>query len=39
MLTVNGGGYSYNEVAEIMGISRSTLIRRQNEFRYKKTKN
>ena len=33
MLTVNGGGYSYNEVAEIMGISRSTLIRRQNEFR------
>ncbi len=37
MLTVNGGGYSYNEVAEIMGgISRSTLIRRQNEFRYKK---
>lgn len=38
MLTVNGGGYSYNEVAEIMGISRSTLIRRQNEFRYKKTK-
>lgn len=39
MLTVNGGNYSYNEVAEIMGISRSTLIRRQNEFRYKKTKN
>lgn len=38
MLTVNGGNYSYNEVAEIMGISRSTLIRRQNEFRYKKTK-
>lgn len=36
MLTVNGGGYSYNEVAEIMGISRSTLIRRQNEFRCKK---
>ncbi len=33
MLTVNGGRYSYNEVAEIMGISRSTLIRRQNESR------
>lgn len=31
MLTVNGGDYSYNEVAEIMGISRSTLIRRQRE--------
>lgn len=31
MLSVNGGGYSYNEVAEIMGISRSTLLRRQRE--------
>ena len=31
MLTVNGGDYSYNEVAEIMGISRSTLLRRQRE--------
>jgi len=31
MLTVNGGDYSYNEVSEIMGISRSTLIRRQRE--------
>lgn len=27
MLTVNGGVYSYNEVAEITGISKSTLIR------------
>lgn len=27
MLSVNGGTYSYNEVAEITGISKSTLIR------------
>ena len=27
MLTVNGGSYSYNEVAEITNISKSTLIR------------
>lgn len=27
MLTVNGGAYSYNEVAEITNISKSTLIR------------
>ncbi len=31
MLTVNGGDYSYNEVVDIMGISRSTLLRRQRE--------
>lgn len=29
MLSVNGGDYSYNEVAEIMNISKSTLIRNQ----------
>ena len=27
MLTINGGSYSYNEVSEILGISKSTLIR------------
>lgn len=27
MLSVNGGNYSYNEVAELLGISKSTLIR------------
>ena len=27
MLTVNGGKYSYNQVAELLGISKSTLIR------------
>lgn len=32
MLSVNGGNLSYNEVSEIMGISRSTLIRRQREY-------
>lgn len=31
MLSVNGGKYSYNEVSEIMNISRSTLMRRQTE--------
>lgn len=30
MLTVNGGKYSYNEVSELLGISKSTLIREQN---------
>lgn len=29
MLSVNGGIYSYNEVAELLGISKSTLIREQ----------
>lgn len=38
MLTVNGGDYSYNEVAEIMGISRSTLLRRQKENKSRKVK-
>lgn len=27
MLTINGGQYSYNQVAELLGISKSTLIR------------
>lgn len=31
MLTVNGGKYSYNEVSELLGISKSTLIREQNK--------
>lgn len=31
MLSVNDGEYSYKEVVEIMGISKSTLIRRQKE--------
>lgn len=30
MLTVNGGKHSYNEVAELLGISKSTLIRENN---------
>lgn len=31
MLTVNGGNKSYNEVAELLGISKSTLIRENNK--------
>lgn len=31
MLTVNGGNNSYNEVVEILGISKSTLIRENNK--------
>lgn len=31
MLTVNGGKHSYNEVAELLGISKSTLIRENNK--------
>lgn len=31
MLTINGGSYSYNEVAEITNISKSTLIRENNK--------
>ncbi|MEG0844324.1 MAG: recombinase family protein [Romboutsia sp.] len=31
MLTVNGGNNSYNEVAELLGISKSTLIRENNK--------
>ena len=31
MLTVNGGKHSYNEVAELVGISKSTLIRENNK--------
>lgn len=30
MLTVNGGTHSYNEVAKLLNISKSTLIREQN---------
>lgn len=33
MLTVNGGDKSYNEVAELLGISKSTLIRENNKRR------
>lgn len=31
MLTVNGGDRSYNEVSELLGISKSTLIRENNK--------
>ncbi len=31
MLSINGGNKSYNEVAEILGISKSTLIRENNK--------
>lgn len=31
MLTINGGKYSYNEVVELVGISKSTLIRENNK--------
>ena len=31
MLTINGGKHSYNEVAELLGISKSTLIRENNK--------
>ena len=31
MLTVNGGDKSYTEVAELLGISKSTLIRENNK--------
>ncbi len=31
MLTVNGGDKSYNEVSELLGISKSTLIRENNK--------
>lgn len=31
MLTINGGDRSYNEVAELLGISKSTLIRENNK--------
>lgn len=33
MLTVNGGDRSYNEVAELLGISKSTLIRENNKIK------
>lgn len=36
LLNINGGGHSYNEVAEIIGISKSTLIR---EVRKRKIEN
>lgn len=35
MLSVNGGNKSYNEVAELLGISKSTLIREQNKNKIK----
>lgn len=34
MLTVNGGDKSYNEVAELLGISKSTLIRENNKRKF-----
>ena len=33
MLSVNGGDKSYNEVAELLGISKSTLIRENNKYK------
>lgn len=36
MLTINGGGKSYFEVADITGISKSTLIRENNKRKAKK---
>lgn len=33
LLTVNGGNKSYNEVVEITGISKSTLIRENNKYK------
>lgn len=33
LLTVNGGSKSYNEVVEITGISKSTLIRENNKYK------
>lgn len=35
MLTVNGGDKSYTEVSEILGISKSTLIRENNKRKYR----
>ena len=35
MLIINGGDRSYNEVAEILGISKSTLIRENNKRKLK----
>ena len=35
MRTVNGGDKSYNEVAELLGISKSTLIRENNKRKFK----
>ncbi|HCW53079.1 MAG TPA: resolvase [Clostridium sp.] len=35
MLSVNGGDKSYNEVAELQGISKSTLIRENNKRKIK----
>ena len=35
MLTVNGGNKSYNEVSELWGISKSTLIRENNKRKFK----
>lgn len=35
MLTVNGGNKSYNEVSELLGISKSTLIRENNKMKLK----
>ena len=34
MLTINGGDKSYNEVAELLGISKSTLIRENNKRKF-----
>ena len=34
MITVNGGDKSYNEVAELLGISKSTLIRENNKRKF-----
>ena len=31
MLNINGGNYSYSQVEELLGISKSTLIRENNK--------
>lgn len=35
MLTINGGNYSYSQVEELLGISKSTLIRENNKRKIK----
>ena len=36
LLSINGGDKSYNEVVEISGISKSTLIRENNKIKYER---
>lgn len=37
MLNINGGGYSYTQVEDLLGISKSTLIRENNKRKAKQT--